>query len=113
MSTQTTNLHLVKPVDAEAVDVSVINANMDTIDTAIKNLQDSVALYGTYEITVPGNDTRWLCNLGSNILIGWRLAGTNYDHCYCLQGDNGNVFIANVMSSSVTLTVKIYQYIIS
>ncbi len=33
MSTsQTTNLHLVKPDDSEYPDVSVINANMDTID---------------------------------------------------------------------------------
>lgn len=36
MSTsQTTNLHLVKPDDSEYPDVSVINGNMDTIDAKI------------------------------------------------------------------------------
>ncbi len=38
MSTQTTNLHLVKPSDNERASNDVINANMDTIDAAVGNV---------------------------------------------------------------------------
>lgn len=43
MATTTTNLGLTKPAYTETADISVINTNMDTIDTAIKNLQDTVS----------------------------------------------------------------------
>lgn len=43
MATTTTNLGLTKPAYTETADISVINTNMDTIDTAIKSLQDTVA----------------------------------------------------------------------
>lgn len=43
MSSQTTNLNLVKPADGEAADISVINGNMDTIDTAVGDLRESVS----------------------------------------------------------------------
>ena len=43
MSSQTTNLHLVKPSDGEAADISVINGNMDTIDSAVGTLRESVS----------------------------------------------------------------------
>ena len=43
MSSQTTNLHLVKPADGETADIGVINGNMDTIDTAIGSLRESVS----------------------------------------------------------------------
>lgn len=35
MSSQTTNLNLVKPAVTEAIDISVINGNMDIIDAAV------------------------------------------------------------------------------
>ena len=35
MSTTTTNLSLVKPATSEAADITVINSNMDTIDSAV------------------------------------------------------------------------------
>ena len=35
MSTNTTNLNLVKPADGEAVDIDVINGNMDIIDEVV------------------------------------------------------------------------------
>lgn len=43
MSSQTTNLHLVKPADNEVADIDVINDNMDTIDTAVQSLRESVS----------------------------------------------------------------------
>ena len=43
MSSQTTNLHLVKPADGETADIGVINSNMDTIDSAVGTLQQSVS----------------------------------------------------------------------
>jgi len=35
MSTTTTNLSLVKPATSDLIDISVINGNMDTLDTAV------------------------------------------------------------------------------
>lgn len=35
MSSETTNLHLVKPADNETADIDVINGNMDIIDAAV------------------------------------------------------------------------------
>jgi hypothetical protein len=43
MSSQTTNLHLVKPAYSEAADVAVINSNMDTIDTYTSTNRSSLA----------------------------------------------------------------------
>lgn len=43
MSSQTTNLHLVKPAYSEAADVAVINSNMDTIDTYTSTNRNSLA----------------------------------------------------------------------
>ena len=44
MSTsETPNLHLVKPDYDELADIEVINENMDTIDAAVKAVQDSVS----------------------------------------------------------------------
>ena len=37
MSTQTENLHLVKPADGEIADIGVINSNMDIIDEAVSD----------------------------------------------------------------------------
>lgn len=46
MSTSTTNLGLIKPADGEAADIDDINDNMDTIDTAIGSLRESVSKVG-------------------------------------------------------------------
>lgn len=40
MATSTANLGLVKPDLTDTRDITVINGNMDTIDTAIHNLQN-------------------------------------------------------------------------
>ena len=40
MATSTANLGLVKPDLTDIRDITVINGNMDTIDTAIRNLQN-------------------------------------------------------------------------
>ncbi len=41
MATTTANLKLTKPAGTDNVDISVINNNMDTLDTAIKSLTDT------------------------------------------------------------------------
>ena len=43
MSSQTTNLHLVKSAYSEAQDIAVINSNMDIIDAAVKQNIDDIA----------------------------------------------------------------------
>ena len=43
MATTTPNLGLVKPDYEDLADIAVINDNSDTIDTAVKDLQDSVS----------------------------------------------------------------------
>lgn len=57
MSTNTTNLNLVKPDYGEALDVSDINGNMDIIDGAVGGLQDSVSplVNNTDWIVAPDN----------------------------------------------------------
>ncbi|MBN7773160.1 hypothetical protein [Clostridium aminobutyricum] len=50
MATKTANYNLVKPLGKEKVDVDVINANMDAIDTAMKGLDNS-------KVTVANNLT--------------------------------------------------------
>ena len=59
MATTTTNLGLVKPSYTETADISVINSNFDTIDSAIGTLQgsfgelqDHVIVQGDYCYTV-------------------------------------------------------------
>ena len=42
MATQTTNLKLSKPAGTEKPDISVINDNMDKIDTAYGNMQEDL-----------------------------------------------------------------------
>ena len=50
MSSQTTNLHLVKPAAGETADIDVINGNMDTIDSAVGTLRESVSLLKTVNL---------------------------------------------------------------
>ena len=52
MSSQTTNLHLVKPANGETADIGVINGNMDTIDSAVQTIQESVSSLGEAVNTV-------------------------------------------------------------
>lgn len=42
MATTTTNLKLTKPAGTEKPDISVINGNMDKIDTAFGDMQDDI-----------------------------------------------------------------------
>lgn len=42
MATKTANLKLTKPEYNETADIEIINANMDTIDTVVKGVQDGV-----------------------------------------------------------------------
>ena len=58
MSTsETPNLHLVKPDYDELADIEVINENMDTIDAAVKAVQDSVSEIGTVRQSLPNTVT--------------------------------------------------------
>ena len=45
MATTTTNLGLTKPAGTDAVDIAVINANMDKIDTAVASSAGAYSLY--------------------------------------------------------------------
>lgn len=42
MASTTTNLGLTKPSGTEVPDISVINGNMDKIDSAVGNMQDNI-----------------------------------------------------------------------
>ena len=58
MSSETTNLHLVKPTSADTADIGIINGNMDAIDTAVGALQESVSSIITIRrVTVTINKT--------------------------------------------------------
>ena len=48
MSSETTNLHLVKPTSADTADIGIINGNMDIIDAAI----GSIITVGTATATI-------------------------------------------------------------
>ena len=50
MSTSTTNYNLTKPASGEAADISVINTNMDTIDTTMKSISDTASGKGNAEL---------------------------------------------------------------
>lgn len=52
MSSSTTTLHLVKPSMSEAADVSVINSNMDIIDSAYTSLLGQIYPVGSIYISV-------------------------------------------------------------
>ena len=56
MATETTNLHLTKPSYEDLADVSVINDNMDTIDTAVGELQGGLASIQTVRVNFTAND---------------------------------------------------------
>lgn len=49
MATNTTNYDLIKPGLEDNVDVGEINTNMDTIDTTMKAISDSVPTSGGYK----------------------------------------------------------------
>lgn len=55
MATTTTNLSLTKPAGGEAVNIAVINANMDKIDTAVGAWPSNSSFAGLYAMLV---DTR-------------------------------------------------------
>lgn len=84
MATQTTNLGLTKPAYSDPADISVINTNMDTIDAAIKALQDSVSLDGITTITAysyTNNDNsgiKWTKADGSGYLLNATTSGLRY-----------------------------------
>lgn len=42
MAQHTTNYNLVKPTENEYYDINIHNGNMDTIDTELKNIKDSL-----------------------------------------------------------------------
>lgn len=44
MATKTENLGLTKPEETDAPDISVINGNMDILDSKVKEALDSVEL---------------------------------------------------------------------
>ena len=60
MSTTTTNLALVKPTTAELADITVVNTNMDTIDSAVAGkVSTSVTVNGhalTSNVSVTASD---------------------------------------------------------
>lgn len=43
MSTTTTNYSLVKPATTDVVDITVLNGDLDTIDTTLKSISDAAA----------------------------------------------------------------------
>lgn len=49
MATNTTNYSLIKPGLSDNVDIGDINDNMDTIDTTLKTIADSVPTSGGYK----------------------------------------------------------------
>ena len=49
MATNTTNYNLIKPGLSDNVDIGDINDNMDTIDTTLKTIADSVPTTGGYK----------------------------------------------------------------
>ena len=83
MANLTTNYDLTKPLQSETYDVDVFNANMDKLDTLIKNLESKFTpSVGDVIVTLSGTDpserytgTTWkLIEEGRYI----RTAGTNY-----------------------------------
>lgn len=95
MSSQTTNLHLVKPSDNERADNDVINANMDTIDAAVGDvdvaqdgdlqsqidaLNNSVSqllTVGTFTATSPAQEANaaWYCDVPITVPQGYEVVG--------------------------------------
>lgn len=43
MSTQTTNYGLIKPTDNESADIAIVNQNMDTLDTSLKQVETTAS----------------------------------------------------------------------
>lgn len=54
MSTNTTNYNLVKPTDADDADISIINANMDTIDQTLKSIEQKSEDFDKQNIKIGG-----------------------------------------------------------
>lgn len=68
MSTQTTNLGLTKPAGNERPLVGVLNGNMDIIDAAVGDLQESV---------LPSTESGWtVLRLGGNFAVAMRTYAT-------------------------------------
>lgn len=57
MSTQTTNLNLVKPGDNDALDIADINDNMDTLDAAV----------GAVDVSTDGSLQEQINELGESV----------------------------------------------
>ena len=56
MATETTNLKLTKPAGTEAPDISVINANMDKIDSAVAGKANTNHTHSDYITIELGTD---------------------------------------------------------
>lgn len=93
MSTQTTNLNLVKPGDNDALDIADINDNMDTLDAAV----------GAVDPSTDGSLQEQINDLGESVsqkadVIGGLIAGRLY---YYENG--GNKYVQVVWDKSDTL----------
>lgn len=95
MSTTTTpNLNLVKPTlgTSEPADVSIINSNMDTIDAAVKQLQDAIAnanaLLGTLGLDANDNPLISKASAVSTLLSGQAITPASVTATGAIQGSS-------------------------
>ena len=79
MSTTTTNLSLVKPDTTEAADISVINGNMDILDTAVAAKQNSAVTDFASSVTFnvdPQGGANMFKKIGNLVVISYQSTAT-------------------------------------
>lgn len=108
MSSQTTNLHLVKPAYSESQDIAVVNSNMDLIDAAVKTNIDDIAARCKWvslgSIAASGSKSANVADSSRFVLI---IIGVTSTHTLLICNTNtvGNIGITEVIQgTSVTIT---------
>lgn len=106
MATQTTNLNLVKPAENDAVDITVINSNMDKIDAAIGSASSPVLEINCGTVaSLPTTKSNTKITSGM-IAIGAKF-GTpaNVESDLTVTTSNGSVTVSGTISGSTTLVL--------
>lgn len=111
MATTTTNLGLTKPATSDNVDITVINTNMDKLDTAVAGKAErtnyTVAGNSSSAIPIPSNTRAFIVTSGTagtqkSMIILSASSGGSVAYAIVLQGND--VSYNDAVSNQLTVT---------
>ena len=103
MATQTTNLHLIKPALSDPADIADINANMDTLDSAVNTLNTQIANLNS-KVVVTATLTASSYSVSASAASGYSLSSIKSDMVACgYRVTSGSM---SSLTSDITVTTS-------